>query len=164
MFRTHFALGLFVGLFSLSFINEIFTGPRWLFVVIVAIASSFPDIDHPKSKISKLFFPFSWMISWVVSHRGIFHSIFPVIGLYLIFDYFGFGFIGLALAIGYFSHLLGDMFTKSGIDFLYPISRFKISGPITTGGILESVLFVLLVLLDVVLVVKHNFINISWII
>lgn len=160
MFRTHFALGLFVGLLSLNFINELFTGSKWLFVFIVAIASSFPDIDHPKSKISKIFFPFSWMISWVVSHRGIFHSIFPVIGLYLVFDYLGYGFIGLALAIGYLSHLIGDMFTRGGIDFLYPISRFKISGPITTGGFLETIIFVILVVFDIILVVKHNFINV----
>lgn len=162
MFRTHFAFGLLVGLLSLSFFNQIFIGPKWLFVLLVAIASSFPDIDHPKSKISKLLFPISWVISWVASHRGIFHSIFPVIGLYFLFDYFGLSFVGIAIAVGYLSHLVGDALTYNGIDFLYPISRFKISGPISTGGLLEAVIFVVIVILDVALLISNNFINLNF--
>ncbi len=158
MFRTHFAFGLLIGLLSLKFF---IVSPKWLFVLIVAIASSFPDIDHPKSKISKLLFPVSWLISWVASHRGIFHSIFPIIGLYFLFDYLKLNYIGIAISIGYFSHLVGDALTYSGIDFLYPVSRFKISGPISTGGLLEAIIFVIIVILDLILIISNNFIKLN---
>lgn len=159
MFRTHFAFGLLVGLLSLKFLV---VSPKWLFVLIVAVASSFPDIDHPRSKISKLLFPISWLISWVVSHRGVLHSVFPIIGLYFLFDYFGLSFVGIAISIGYLSHLIGDALTYTGIDFLYPLSRFKISGPISTGGLLETIIFVVIVILDLVLLINNNFINVNF--
>ena len=157
MFRTHVAIGLLVGLITAKFLNP---GIEWLFVMIVAFSSSFPDIDHPRSRISKLFFPVSWVISWVVSHRGIFHSIFPVIGFYLIFSYLGLKYLGFAVALGYLSHLVADAMTYGGIDFLYPISRFKISGPIVVGGFFEYLIFILVVILDVLIIVKQNFINV----
>lgn len=159
MFRTHFAFGLLIGLLSLKFLV---VSPKWLFVAIVAVASSFPDIDHPRSRISRLLFPVSWLISWVVSHRGVLHSIFPIIGLYFLFEYLGFNYIGIAISIGYLSHLIGDALTYSGIDFLYPVSRFKISGPISTGGLLELIIFVVIVILDLVLLVNNNFINVNF--
>ena len=162
MFRTHFAFGLLIGLLSLNFFNQIFVGPKWLFVLIVAVASSFPDIDHPRSRISKLLFPVSWIISWVASHRGVFHSVFPIIGLYFLFDYLGFSFVGIAIGLGYLSHLIGDALTYNGIDFLYPISRFKIAGPISTGGLLEMIVYVIIVILDVVLLINNNFINVNF--
>lgn len=159
MFKTHFAFGLLIGLLSLNFF---IVDPKWLFVLLVAIASSFPDIDHPRSKISKLLFPVSWIISWVASHRGIFHSVFPIIGLYFLFDYIGLSTVGIAIGIGYLSHLIGDALTYNGIDFLYPLSRFKIAGPISTGGLLEMIIYAIIVILDVVLLINNNFINVNF--
>lgn len=39
---------------------------------------------------------------------------------------------------GWVTHLLGDMVTKTGIEFFYPASNFNISGPITTGSFSEK--------------------------
>lgn len=157
MFRTHLAIGLLAGLVFAGFFD---VRLPWLFVLIVVVSSSLPDIDHPRSKISKLFFPVSWIISWVVKHRGVMHSIFPVLGIFVLFWYYDLTYIGLAVALGYLSHLLADSMTQGGIDFLYPVSKFKIAGPIEVGGFMEGVIFLLVVILNLLIIVKDNFINV----
>lgn len=157
MFRTHLAIGLLAGLVFAGFFD---VALPWLFVLIVVVSSSLPDIDHPKSKISKLLFPVSWIISWVVRHRGIMHSLFPVAFIYGFFWYNDLTYIGTAVVLGYLSHLVSDSMTNGGIDFLYPVSRFKIAGPIEVGGFMEGIIFILVVILDLIIIVKDNFINI----
>ncbi|MEK6886479.1 MAG: metal-dependent hydrolase [Nanoarchaeota archaeon] len=123
-----------IGIKMFSISNQI------LFIVFVLIAGIFPDIDHPKSKIGRIFKPFSYLFS----HRGFTHSllVLPVISLILYkLEYYAFA---LPILIGYKSHLLGDAITKEGIRPLHPISQFRISGFIKTGGILENIIFVVL--------------------
>ncbi len=151
MFKTHLAFGFLIGLLSLKFIN--ITYP-FLFVPLVMIFSSLPDIDHPRSKIGRKLFFISYPISWVFKHRGFFHSIFPILILFFGLSYFHLNFLAFAVAIGYLAHLLGDAMTKEGINFLHPISTFRIQGPITTGAKLESIVFVLIIVLDIIYVLK----------
>ena len=151
MFKTHLAFGFLIGLISLSFFN--IENPI-LFVSLVTIFSSLPDIDHPKSKISRKLFFISLPISLVFKHRGFFHSIFPPLILFFGLVYFNFNFLAIAVFIGYISHLLGDAITKEGINFLHPISTFKIQGPLTTGATLELFLFMSIIIMDILYVVK----------
>ena len=44
----------------------------------------------------------------------------------------------------------GDALTKEGIDFLHPILKFKIQGPITTGTTIELFLFISVIILDII--------------
>jgi inner membrane protein len=55
----------------------------------------------------------------------------------------GFGFFA-----GYLSHLFLDFLTKSGVELLWPISDKKFGLFIRTGGLIEEVFFVLLLILD----------------
>lgn len=151
MFKTHLAFGFLIGLISLKIFSVSYP---YLFVFLVTIFSSLPDIDHPKSKIGRKFFFISWPISLIFRHRGFFHSIFPALILFLLLSYFNLNFLALAVAIGYLSHLLGDAITKEGINFLHPLSTFKIQGPISTGATLEMLLFILILAVDVVYTAK----------
>ncbi len=151
MFKTHLAFGFLVGLLSLKVLD---TNHPILFILLVTLFSSLPDIDHPKSKIGRKLFFISWPISLVFKHRGFFHSIFPPLILFFVLNYFNFNFLAVALAIGYLSHLIGDSITKEGINFLHPISKFRIQGPIRTGAFLEKILFIIIIFLDVVFIIK----------
>jgi len=54
-------------------------------------------------------------------------------------------YIGLAIFIGYLTHLIADSITLEGINFLYPFSSFRIKGLIRTGSLIESLLFFILI-------------------
>lgn len=151
MFRTHLAFGFLIGILSLKIIE---TSHPVIFIALVTIFTSLPDIDHPKSKIGRKLFFISWPISLIFKHRGFFHSIFPPLILFFTFRYLKLEFIAFPLLIGYLSHLIGDSLTKEGINFLHPVSKFTIKGPIRTGGILEAAIFILIVILDVILTIK----------
>lgn len=151
MFKTHLAFGFLVGLLSLKILD---TNHPILFILLVTVFSSLPDIDHPKSKIGRKLFFISWPISLIFKHRGFFHSIFPPLILFFILYYFNLTFLGIAVALGYLSHLIGDSITKEGINFLHPISKFRIQGPIRTGFLLEKIFFIFIIFLDVIFTIK----------
>src|SRR3989344_7075392 len=112
MFYTHLAFGILSGLmFINSFNNKI------LFLIFVAVGSFLPDIDEMDSKIGRKLKPLSWLINILFKHRGIFHSIFPVLLLYISLVYFlKLKLIGLGLIIGYSSHLITDSLTPIRIN------------------------------------------------
>ena len=137
MFKTHLMFSFLIGLLMIFFFN---IGNKFLFLFFVLFFGALPDIDHYKSWIGRKLKVLSFLINLFSKHRGIFHSIFPVLILYGVFLYYGLKEIALASAIGYLSHLAMDSLTKTGINFLYPVSKFKIRGFIRTGGFLELVL------------------------
>ncbi len=144
--RTHLAFVFFSGLIISPFIN---TGNIYLFFTLVLIAALFPDIDQPNSKISTKI-PGSKILNIFTKHRGIFHSAFFAILLPGIVWYFLSHSYGIALFIGYASHLLIDSLTKAGINFLHPFGRLHVSGFIKTGTTAE--LLVLLVIITLIII------------
>jgi membrane-bound metal-dependent hydrolase YbcI (DUF457 family) len=70
--------------------------------VITLLCSILPDIDKFNSKISKKTFPFSLAIN-IIRHRGILHSLFPLILILFIPEYSVFA------LLGYSSHLMLDL-------------------------------------------------------
>ncbi len=65
------------------------------------------------------------------------------------------GFIyGFGLFIGYLSHLLSDALTVSGVNFLHPVAKFKIRGPVRTGTFFEVIIFFLVIGVDAWLLVQ----------
>ena len=151
MFRTHLALGFLFGLLSLKFFDLIHPV---IFVVLVTLFSSLPDIDHPKSRIGRKLFFISFPIKFIFKHRGFFHSIFPPVILFLLLFYFNFNLVAFSVFIGYIAHLAGDAVTKNGINFLHPVTRFRIQGPIRTGGKFETIIFISLMLVNIAYVLK----------
>ncbi len=107
-----------------------------LFVSIVLFMALFVDIDEPDSKIGKFFWPLAHSVKWVLGHRGLFHSLIPLLLLFLIFKFVGWNEIAFAIFIGYTSHLVADMITPHGVYLLYPIP-WRIRGPIRVGSIGE---------------------------
>jgi membrane-bound metal-dependent hydrolase YbcI (DUF457 family) len=146
--RTHLVFSIFVFLILFSYLDFL---NRWIFFIFLLIGTLIVDIDSRKSKLGKRWY--LRPIQWFVSHRGAFHTL--LFGLFLgILVYFfnhdaGFGFF-----VGYFLHLFLDLFNVSGLRMFRPVSRRKISFGIRTGGMVEDIIFVVLLFVDAVLVWK----------
>jgi len=135
--QTHLAFGFFSGLVLMNYIS---IGNKYLFFAFLLLGALLPDIDTPHSKISRKIPVIPKILSLFARHRGIFHSIFLALGFAAIVWIFNETY-GLALFIGYSSHLLIDGFTKMGVNLLHPVSQLRIAGPIETGKIWEWAFF-----------------------
>ncbi len=115
--------------------------------VVVIIAALIPDIDAETSKLGRKIKP----ISQSFKHRGFFHSI--LFGLLAtgIFYYANSG-LYLEFLIGYFSHILLDLFNYKTVQLLWPF-KIKTKGFIKTNGLLEKLLMFVFLILNVVLVI-----------
>lgn len=155
LWTTHLAIGLLVYAF---FIKLGLLPDNQLTLVLVLLGAILPDIDHPRSFIAQLGYwsrTGSRMISWA-GHRGVAHTIWAVILVffivYLIFPELGLGMNAmLAVTLGYFSHLVADSLTVEGVAWFYPYSSKRASGPVRTGGFLETLIFIASILFIVVL-------------
>lgn len=140
---------IFLLLISFDFLpNKLIFGSFFL------LATLFVDIDSKKSKLGK-FFLFR-PLQLFFSHRGIFHSLFfclivsMALFFYNIFAAYGF-------FAGYLLHLILDCLTLQGVSLFKPFSSRKVKGFLKSGGIVEEILFVLLLLTNIFLVGKRFF-------
>jgi inner membrane protein len=86
------------------------------------IGSLLPDIDHPKSWVGRRARPISTIISALFGHRGLTHSLLAVIGCALLLRRDGLPLSIVApLAVGYLSHLGGDLLTPRGLRLAWPL-------------------------------------------
>ncbi len=131
--KTHLLLSLVIAMIFIKIFPSVFSSVfmKFLFAIGLIIGTAFPDLDHRVGAFQ---------------HRGITHTIYlPTITLILAFLISpAFSFL-IAFSMGYFSHLLGDMITLHGIHPIYPV-RYRISWGIKSGGIVERIIFILLVL------------------
>ncbi len=135
--RTHAAIGFVAAIFLFPILKI-----KWyLFFPAVILGSILPDIDHEGSKINKIL-PLTKHFAKFFRHRGFFHSIYPVIFFIVLEFMTNLSGLGIALAIGYASHLLSDGLTPVGVNLLHPAAKLKIEGFIPTGGAIEVVVFI----------------------
>ncbi len=101
----------------------------WLFpfcFCLFAFGLLFPDIDNPKSLIGRYCYA-------PIEHRTWIHTLWffllcslPALFFYRIFNPVGLVF--LWFAFGVFLHLFTDSFSKCGVCWLYPISKYRYYG------------------------------------
>ena len=137
MFKTHLSFSILIALLIIIFFD---IPNKIIFIFLIAVSSSFPDIDSDKSKIGRKLPLISKIVNLIFGHRKFFHSVFIPLILFLALYTIGF-YISLAIFIGYLTHLLGDSITNEGIMPFYPLSKFNISGLLKTNSILEFLLF-----------------------
>ena len=137
-YYTHLAFSFFVGLWLIKYLkieNQI------LFIFLFLFFSLIPDIDETKSKIAQKTKALSWLINLFFSHRGLFHAVYIPILLFLLLFNLRMD-IAVAVSFGYFSHIILDCFTVSGIRLLWPLKK-RLKGFVRTGGWFENIVFVL---------------------
>lgn len=118
---------------------------HWLFLVPVAIfASLVPDIDKFDSKIkSNLLIKIVTLPLIILGHRTWSHSLLAIAGLLILFQFIPAGYATLhlvwfAFVIGYFSHIVGDWMTPSGVPLLFPyMTTFRCPINFRTGSVFE---------------------------
>ncbi|NBI05841.1 metal-dependent hydrolase [Senegalia massiliensis] len=100
----------------------------------------------------------------VSKHRGFTHSL---LGIFLFIKLgkdltleFGYKELYLGFYIGYLFHLIADLFTKGGIELLYPFSEnFSFPLSIKTGGTIENIVSFILLIYSFYSILKYfNFI------
>lgn len=148
LIKTHLVITLFFVLLLLPFVSH-----KVLFVILAMLATYIPDVDLSNSKLGKkkIFRP----LQFFVKHRGFFHSftfLFLITFILVMFV----PILALGFFLGYASHLFADSFTPDGIKPFYPWKR-KSSGRIRTGGKVESVIFIVLLIVDLLLISKYIF-------
>jgi len=143
LFKTHLAFSLLIGLLTYNYFDLNYI----IFILIILFTGILPDIDHPKSKLGRKLKILSYPINFIFGHRGLFHSLLIALGFsFLIWMIFGDYYI--PFFIGFLSHLIADGITKQGIDFTYPFNFFKVIGMIKTGGFIEKIIFLLLIVIN----------------
>jgi len=137
LFRTHIVFSL-----ALYFLLSYYIAMPLYVLIFVLLATAFVDIDIKNSKAGNHWYLRPFQI--FIKHRGLLHSLFIGLLISLIIaavsQWAGFGFF-----VGYVSHLFLDCWTKSGVALFWPFP-WKIKGFVKSGGIIEQVVFVLLLL------------------
>jgi inner membrane protein len=144
LIRTHLAIAVFVILLFVNHVNN-----PVAFVIVTLIATMLPDVDSAFSTLGK---GQQWRaLQFFVDHRGPIHSLTFTIIIAIVLSFF---FPGLAFGffLGYGTHLFVDSFTKEGIIPFWPYDK-KSKGPLRTGGVLESGVFLMFLLIDVFLAI-----------
>ena len=149
MGRTHMAFGLLTSLVALPLAQT----NKYIFISLVVLGSLLPDIDCPNSKISKKAKTLSKAIHALFGHRGFFHTIFMGAIVYLVIIYLTSKIYATPILIGFISHLIADGFTKSGINFLHPITTLRLHGFIETNSTLEHVFLAVTIILTIILII-----------
>jgi len=144
--KTHLAIGILL-LFLLDRFTTLVGTNKWLAAVLILIASLLPDIDNSRSILGRKL----KLIAWFFKHRGFFHSIFAMIFFTVIVQIlFINSDLSILFMIGYASHLVTDSITVEGIQPFYPKKK-KIKGPLKVGSFLETIIYLLLVVLVIYL-------------
>lgn len=134
-----------------------------LLVAVAAYSALTPDLDHPAAPAARCLGPLSWMLCWTVrwlsahttgrAHRGLSHS--------LVFAAAWAGLVGVTTAatlsvpaalwltaaafLGCVTHIVGDMLTLSGCQYVLWPSRVQVGIPyrlrFRTGSPREQLVF-----------------------
>jgi len=102
-------------------------------MAVAAISSQLPDVDSTESAIGAMVWPIARWLESTSLHRGLTHSILfcsvlsvAVTGAAIYC--FGDRSWGVAFAIGIFSSILGDCFTKQGCQLFWPLRLWCVVG------------------------------------
>ncbi len=134
---THIVFGL---LAAAMFLTAVDVAHSPLFIALVLFSSLLPDIDQKDARIHR-YLPFTRWVQSVFDHRGIFHSLAIPALLFSILYLSGYVEIGVAVLLGYCSHLVIDSLTPHGVFPLYPLTAFHVKGFVKVGGVWEMVIF-----------------------
>lgn len=143
-YQTHAVFCIFLSLILFNLID--INSKIWFFSVAIFF-SLLPDIDESRSRLGNKIKP----LSYFLKHRGVFHSAW--IPLIFIIIFYGVNpELSIAAFLGYASHLVLDSFTVQGVRFAFPL-KFRIRGFMKTGGMIELILFVVLVIAIILLII-----------
>lgn len=149
--RTHLLMGLYCG-----GVYATATGQDPIPLVIAAAAGSLlPDVDSCTSTLGRKIFPAALAIQAIFHHRTLFHSplLYGMLWLILHSAFPQYGPILSAAMIGIASHLILDLLNPKGIPLLYPYPKRFHLGNFKTGGLLDHMLQITMILAGIWLII-----------
>jgi len=150
-YKTHVVFSLLV-----YFVLDYFIGLSLLEGVLIVLISFVPDIDLHTSFIGKRLKPISYVFQLLFRHRGVLHSLWVPIILYILLIPYGLEMV----AFGYLSHILLDLLNPKGVALFWPF--FRVEGHIKSGGIVDSGLFLVFLVVDFIFVLINSVILFSY--
>lgn len=167
--RTHVTFGLTFTVFGFTLLSLPFNP---FGIILVALGSLFPDLDASESKIKNLklskkkgllslvkpFEVLGFILHKTFGHRGALHSLIGLFSFsfaaFVVSGYFGEPLFFLYFSLGFLSHLVSDMLTKSGVEIFYPWKRNLRLLPraiaIRSNSFLDEALFVIFGLIFII--------------
>lgn len=141
--KTHALAGGLAGALALSFSQvclTLLTADKLLVIPLSVIGALIPDCDLPKSTAGKVLGPISTLINKCFGHRTVTHSLtfWGILSLIMIRaspESIGFVF---AFGIGVLSHLILDLFNRTGEALLWPVSKKISVAAVPLCGIVEQ--------------------------
>src|SRR5690625_377448 len=100
----------------------VITGGDWKGGIVGGVAGVISDLDEPKSKFGKVFFPISYPLNSMFGHRTFTHSLLFAILLSVVILPFTKFWVSLSVFAGIIAHILGDMLTGT-VHFFYPLRQ-----------------------------------------
>lgn len=163
---THQIFGFLVGLITISIFNFIGFMPTYfwetiLFFLFVLFGSLLPDFDNPKSKLGRKVPFLSYPMYWLFGHRTFTHSLLFVIITWMVTKIIvvlcgANDLYTWAITSGVLSHIMGDMVTKKGVPLFYPMKKnIRFFMTFKTGGTVEKLVAVFLVILNIYLFISY---------
>ena len=148
LWKTHLAFGFLAGLALMPLLNKTHFA---LYFGLILFGALLPDIDNENSKVGR----YAPLIGKLFKHRGVIHTVWMGALICGLVWYFIGSPYGIALMIGYASHLVIDGFTKQGTSFLHPFAKLHLSGFIETGKLGEWVVFFLCIMGCAIFLLKY---------
>ena len=154
LYRTHVVSSLAVGTALVVATDYPYTADL---VAGLMIGSVLPDIDEPNSFIGRRSFGLSKLINRLFGHRGFTHSLTCWIMLAILSLLYSNTFT-ISISLGYLFHLMGDLFSTSGLRLFLPFSEKRVKMFITyqTGGTREKMIFYLCIVLIMFFVLQNE--------
>lgn len=145
MAGSHVALGAAAWLVASPHLGLGPAGPAGLLLAVGA--SLLPDIDHPKSWVGRRTGSLSVALSAMLGHRGVTHSLVAIaVCAWVLLHNGAPRWAAEAAAVGYASHLFGDLLTPAGLRLFWPLRRTFAIPLCRTGSAMEPVVVALLLL------------------
>lgn len=142
MGKSHFLIGAAVGLVLGAAIQPTIQHSA-AFALAAAWGAMLPDLDHRHAPIRRqLGFVGNVLLFWL-PHRGLTHSLLMLVINTALLWLIGKN-VGLAVALGYTSHIIADMMTRKGVPVFMPLwnRSLHVLPPflrLTTGKLGESI-------------------------
>jgi inner membrane protein len=167
--RTHLAGGI-ASLWFMAFLPHMLTPDTFgLAALSAGLGALLPDLDSHTSRLHTVeiygihpFVPMSQVVRATFQHRGALHSrlgvVFVAVCFALPLIIFTGWVMGIALLLGYVSHLALDCCTPRGLRLKWPAPDHAFLLPkgtrVTTGSDIEQIVLVALLCTDFILVMK----------
>jgi membrane-bound metal-dependent hydrolase YbcI (DUF457 family) len=105
--RLHVSFNFLIWIMVQVGVDHVFLNP-----IPFLVGSLFPDCDHPKAPMGRVF-----PLWWICKHRGFSHTVYGLLAFSSLVSLYSIKW-GLLFGAGYLLHLLEDSSTPMGINFL----------------------------------------------